>query len=211
MKSEMQISDKELELISRSLDEDLSELEKRRLNQKILSKEDGARTWCRFHAVSAVMRKQFPAQLDKGFSQRVMQEIEKDSSQDEAPVRTGLHRATSTFKQVAGLAVAASVAAVSVMSYQYLNQPATDGNSIITSESFAEPVQPNTANSVQNLAVEFTPANLSSEQQNSLAVPEVEENIYFQEINPYIQEHSGFGSQRNMTPYSIIELKEVQE
>lgn len=212
MKSETQISEKELELISRSLDENLSELEKRRLNQKILSKEDGAQAWTRYHAVSAVMRKQFPSQLDKDFSQRVMQVIENDSSQEEAPVQTGLHRAKSTVKQVAGLAVAASVAAVSVMSYQYFNKPVVDPNAVISAEiNLPAQVQPATPSTIQSLPVEFTPANLSSEQQNSLTVPEVEENIYFQQINPYIQEHSGFGSQRNMTPYSIIELKDVQE
>ncbi len=214
MKTETQMSDKELELISRSLDEDLSELEKRRLSQKILSKEDGAQAWYRYHAVSAVLHKQFPVQLDKDFSRRVMQEIDNDSSQDAAPAQTGLHRAKSTVKQIAGLAVAASVAAVSVMSYQYFNKPAIDPAAVMNAEiNLPSQIQPATSSSIQSLPVEFSPAQLTNtQQQDTLKSPQVEENIYFRQINPYIQEHSGFGSQRNITPYvEIIELKDIQE
>ena len=215
MKTETQISERELELISRSLDEDLSELERRRLNQKILDKDEAAQALNRYSAISAVMKKQFPAHIDKDFSQRVKQVIESDGRQDDAPVRSGIHKATSTFRHVAGLAVAASVAAVSVMSYQYFNNPTTDPNQIIISEQGAsEQIQPtNPASTVPSLAVEFSPAQLSSEQQqNASAAPEVEENIYYQQMSPYIQDHAGFGSQRFITPYvEIIELKDVQE
>ena len=210
MKTETQISDKELELVSRSLDEDLSELERRRLNQKILNKEDGAQTWHRYHAVSAVMNKQFPKQIDKDFSQRVMQEIERDGHQDEAPARpSGAHRATSAMRHFAGLAVAASVATVSVMSYQYFKTPTpNEQNPIIASEQLQ---QPNPVNVVPSMAVEFTPAQLDGEQVKPVPNVEVEENIYYQEMGPYIQDHVGYGSQRIMTPYEMIELKDVQE
>ena len=216
MKTETQISERELELISRSLDESLSELERRRLNQKILDKEEAVQALTRYQAISAVMNKQFPAQIDKDFSQRVMQVIESDGRQDEEPVRSGIHKVTSSFRHFAGLAVAASVATISVMSYQYFNSPtpANDPNSLLTSEQ----VQPtNPTSTVPSLAVEFSPAQLSSEQvnnpqQNSKVVPQVEENIYYQQMSPYIQDHSGFGSKRFITPYvEIIELKDVQE
>jgi len=213
MKTETQITDKELELISRSLDEDLSELERRRLNQKILSKEDGAQVWCRYHAISAVLKKQFPSQLNKNFSQQVMQVIESDGRQNAAPVQSGLHHVGSYFKQVAGLAIAASVAAISVISYQYFNQPESDAATLIVSQkSSIDQIQPSTSTSIQSLPVEFSPAQLTTQPQNLLLDSEVEENIYFQELNPYIQDHSGFGSQRFMTPYvEMIELKYIQE
>ena len=210
MKTETQISDKELELISRSLDEDLSELERRRLNQRILNKEDGAEAWHRYHAVSAVMKKQFPKQIDKDFSQRVIQEIERDNHQDEAPVRTGIYRATSAMRHFAGLAVAASVATVSVISYQYFNSPTTPSNPdpIIASKQLQ---QSNPVNVVPSMAVEFTPAQLEGKQVKPVPNVEVEENTYYQELGPYIQDHVGYGSQRVMTPYEMIELKDVQE
>lgn len=209
MKTETQISDKELELISRSLDEELSELERRRLNQKILNKENGAQVWHRYHAVSAVMNKQFPKQIDKDFSQRVMQEIERDGHQDAAPAHSGFHRVTSTMRHFAGLAVAASVATVSVMSYQYFKTPSVnDQNPIIANEQLQ---QPNPVNVVPSMAVEFTPAQLDEEQVKPVPNVEIEENIYYQEMSPYIQDHVGYGSQRIMTPYEMIELKDVQE
>ena len=175
MKSETHISDKELELISRSLDEELSELEKRRLSQKILSKDTGAQVWSRYHAVSAVMRKQFPARLDKEFNIRVMQEIERDGRQHEAPKKSGIHRAKSTVKHVAGLAVAASVAAVSVISYQYFNKPVTDPNpATFSSATSTEQIQVTPATTVPSLPVEFTPAQLNDQDQEIISIPEVE-------------------------------------
>ena len=100
------------------------------------------------------------------------------------------------------------------MSYQYFNKPAIDPGAVMNAEiNLPTQIQPATSSSIQSLPVEFSPAQLTNtQQQNSLPSPQVEENIYFRQINPYIQEHSGFGSQRNMTPYvEIIELKDIQE
>lgn len=220
MKTETQISEKELELISRSLDEGLSELERRRLNQKVLDKEEAAQALNRYSAISAVIKKQFPAHIDKDFSQRVMQVIESDGRQHDAPARSGIHKATSSVRHFAGLAVAASVAVVSVMTYQHFNTPASDPNQIIISEkTSSEPIRPaDLSNTAPSMAVEFSPAQLNSDQvnieqqQNRSSIPEVEENIYYRQMSPYIQDHSDFGSQRFITPYvEIIELKDLQE
>ena len=114
MKTEL--TDKDLELISESLDEDLSEFERRRLVQNVLTTEEGEQTWIRYHAISAVMKKQFPKDIDKSFSQGVMEAIKEDHIEDgitpQKSRRIGFH-----LKQVAGLTVAASVAAISIVTF----------------------------------------------------------------------------------------------
>ena len=215
MTTETEITDKELELISRSLDEDLSEFERRRLNTTILSKPGGEKAWIRYNAVSAVMTKQFPAKIDKDFSQRVMQSISDDVDQEyiESATLSGIKKVGSYVKQVAGLAVAASVAAFSIVTYQYFNQPATTDNATlaVNQQEMADEMKPAAAVSLPlSQQVEFSPA--TAQQLKSIQQPSVEENVYYQELNPYIQGHAGYGSKRIISPYvEIIELKGVQE
>ncbi|MEM7304856.1 MAG: hypothetical protein AAF372_04960 [Pseudomonadota bacterium] len=221
MKTEL--SEKDLELISKSLDEDLSEFERRRLNQNVLTTEEGEKTWMRYYAVSAVMNKQFPENIDKDFSQKILDVINNDEYIEDDTNHPTIKRVGLHLKQVAGLAVAASVAAVSIVTFQNFNQPSLTGSpEIIVSEQKTEapniPVQVNTPPAVKPRMspievpqVEFAPAQLSS--QDVLGEqPFAQEDSYSQELDPYIQNHAGYGSERTISPYvDIIELKDVQK
>ena len=222
MKTEL--TEKDLELISKSLDEDLSEFERRRLNQNVLTTEEGEKIWVRYNAISAVMKKQFPERLDKDFSQNVLDAINSDAHVEDEKNYPGIRRVGSHLKQVAGLAVAASVAAVSVVTFQNFNQPPLTGSpEMIVSEQKVEtstnPSQITTASPaiksrmspIEVPQVEFSPAQLSS--QDVLGEqPFAQEDPYSQELDPYIQNHAGYGSERTISPYvDIIELKDVQK
>lgn len=215
MRIETELTEKELELISKSLDEDLSEFERRRLNTTILSKQDGIKAWTRYNAVSAIMTKQFPAQIDKDFSQKIMQAISNESNVEyvESATQFGIKRVGFYVKQVAGLAVAASVAVFSIVTYQYFNDPnnADSDTLIVSQQESAGNMKPATTVSMQGAQVEFSPAT-AQQLEAELEIPALEGNIYYQELNPYIQGHAGYGSQRIISPYvEIIELKDVQE
>lgn len=218
MKTEL--TDKDLELISESLDEDLSEFERRRLVQNILTTEEGEQTWIRYHAISAVMKKQFPEDIAKSFSQGVMEAIKEEHIEDEITPRksrsVGFH-----LKQVAGFAVAASVAAISIVTFQHISQPGvSDSPQVIVSEQqvktpqttpqFASATTQPVVNPIEVQQVDFEPAQLSS--QDVLGEqPFDQQGPYSNELDPYMQKHAGYGSQRTMTPYvDIIELKDVQ-
>ncbi|MDW3094984.1 MAG: sigma-E factor negative regulatory protein [Gammaproteobacteria bacterium] len=216
MSIETEISEKDLELISASIDEDLSEFERRRLNSSVLAKPEGEKTWVRYNAVSAIMNKHFPAQIDNDFSQQVMQAISKEGyeQEQESPAKASIKRVGSYVKQVAGLAVAASVAAFSIVTYQNFNQPtAVDIPEVaISQQEAADEMMPAESIAINDSQqVEFAPATvqqLEAIQSN----PQVEEKVYYQELNPYIQGHAGYGSQRIISPYvEIIELKDVKE
>ncbi len=240
MSAEAELNQTDLELISASLDEDLSEFERRRLNTTVLAKNEGEKTWVRYNAVSAVMKKQFPAQIDKDFSAQVMRAIGEQGYQqdEESATQVKIKRVSSHLKQVAGLAVAASVAAFSVVTYQHFNQPVnTESPQVALGTQDARGEINSSAKQTIQAAqqVEFAPATaqqsaatlrpLDSFQINNLPAdnqqhintplqqPRVEENIYYQEeLNPYIQRHAGYGSQRIITPYvEIIELKDIKE
>ena len=216
MSIETELSEKDLELISASLDEDLSEFERRRLNTSVLATPEGEKAWVRYNAVSAVMNKHFPAHIDNDFSQQVMQAISEEGyhQEQESTATAGIKRVGSYVKQVAGLAVAASVAAFSIVTYQNFNQPTvSDGPELaIIEQEAANEMKPAAAMTLQDSQqVEFAPATvqqLEAIQHN----PQVEEKVYYQELNPYIQGHAGYGSQRIISPYvEIIELKDVKE
>ncbi len=216
MSIETELSEKDLELISVSLDEDLSEFERRRLNTSVLAKPEGEKAWVRYNAISAIMNKHFPAQIDNDFSQQVMQVISQQGyEQDlESTTKVGIKCVGTYVKQVAGLTIAASVAAFSIVTYQNFNQPATtDGPELAISEQeAADEMKPAVAITLQDSQqVEFAPATVQ-QLEAMQKKPQVEEKVYYQELNPYIQGHAGYGSQRIISPYvEIIELKDVKE
>ena len=223
MSADKELNETDLELISASLDEDLSDFERRRLNTSVLAKPIGEKTWVRYNAVSAVMKKQFPAHIDKDFSSQVMQAISEQGyeQEQESATQVKIKRVSSHLKQVAGLAVAASVAAFSVVTYQNFNQPPATIESpemALTTQEPAAEMKPAEALTIQNSQrVEFAPATVQRPTTNQTiekiqVAPQVEENLYYQELNPYIQNHAGYGSQRIISPYvEIIELKDVKE
>ena len=167
MKEQAQLTDSELELLSRSMDEDLSELELKRLSKHVLSKPEADKKWARYHAVSAVMQKQFPANIDEDFSARVMLAIENDDQQSSTTdVENSDEVVRSYMKQFASIAVAASVAAVSIVVYQQQIQPGlVDGGSsiIISDKREIQDFQPSAAANVQSLPVEFSPLQVPVE------------------------------------------------
>ena len=234
MSAETELNETDLELISASLDEDLSDFERRRLNTSILARTEGEKTWIRYNAVSAVMKKQFPAQIDKDFSSQVMQAIGEQGyeQEEESVAHANIKRVGSYMKQVTGLAVAASVATFSIITYQNFystNTPAIDHPEVaLTQPEVAAEMKPAETLAIQNSQrVDFAPATAQQDAsvrqidvmpptQQSLtpqvAPIQVEENLYYQELNPYIQNHAGYGSKRIITPYvEIIELKDVEK
>lgn len=218
MSADKQLNETDLELISASLDESLQEFERRRLNTSVLAKTEGEKTWIRYNAISSVIKKQFPAQIDKDFSSQVMQAIREQGyeQEEESATQAKIKRVSSHLKQVAGFAVAASVATFSIVAYQHFNQPATlDAPEVaaLEQQELANGMKPTEVLAIQDSQqVEFAPAAIQQSVNPIQVAPQVEENIYYQELNPYIQGHAGYGSQRIISPYvEIIELKDVKE
>lgn len=106
------------ERISALMDGELDEPMHGDALNELLKKDEARDTWSRYHLISDTLRQQLPAGMDKQFSTRVMCAL-KDEPTVLAPT---LSQASSLGQRLAGLAVAASVAAVAVMGVQFMYQ-----------------------------------------------------------------------------------------
>ena len=106
------------ERISALMDGELDEQLHHSTADELLNKDEARETWSRYHLISDTLRQQLPNGIDNQFSSRVMAALD-----DEPTVLAPPAARTSTLTQrLAGLAVAASVAAVAVMGVQFIYQ-----------------------------------------------------------------------------------------
>lgn len=107
------------ERISALVDGELDEQECQAAVDELLAHGDKRTAWGRYHVVSQTLKRRLPAGMDHSFSSRVMAALE-DEPTVLAPAR---HSHLSSWGQrAAGLAVAASVAAVAVLGVQFMYQ-----------------------------------------------------------------------------------------
>lgn len=106
------------EHISALVDGELDEQERHAAVDALLSQSDARKSWGRYHLIGDALRRSLPHTIDNGFSARVMAALE-----DEPTVLAPRARPLSHLGQrLAGLAVAASVAAVAVLGVQFMYQ-----------------------------------------------------------------------------------------
>ncbi len=203
--SQSKLNQHDLELLSASLDDELSDFERRRLNNNILPDQHAVQKLNRYALVGAIMKKECPPHINTSFAQEIMCVIERDTQ----PTTLSDTPTKPFIKQLAGLALAVSVAVVSFTSFQYFTQRDTSDNQY-TAERESSPAwdsQTLMADDYKNKIsprVQFAPAQLNSSAANRQAQE--------QEIEIYIYNHSGYGSERIILPYAeITELREVNE
>jgi len=105
------------EQISALVDGELDEHDRHAAVDVLLDSDDIRNTWGRYHLIRDSLTRNLPSGLDSDFSSRVMQALENE------PTVLAPPRVHSTLgRRLAGLAVAASVAAVAVMGVQFMYQ-----------------------------------------------------------------------------------------
>lgn len=112
------------ERISSLLDGELDEQERQQTLTALEKNPELRGRWERYHLASDAIRHNLPAGIDTGFSARVMQALEAEPTVL-APPPVKAVSPTPFTKRLAGVAVAASVAAVAVFGVQGLNQVAS--------------------------------------------------------------------------------------
>ena len=85
---------------------------------ELLSKDEARETWTRYHLISDTLSQHLPTGMDKQFSSRVMAALENEPTVLAPPTT----HTTPLTRRLAGLAVAASVAAVAVTGVQFIYQ-----------------------------------------------------------------------------------------
>lgn len=135
------------ERLSALFDDELSAFENRRLTSELLTNAEHKMQWLRYQMIGDVMRGGPGSQVDTGFTDRIMQNINAEEAYSTSVDKVSKPR--SWAKPVAGLAMAASVAAVSILALQFMTQSGTS-----TAVNVANTSQTSTPAGVQQVAVQ---------------------------------------------------------
>jgi len=185
----------EQELISRILDEDVSEFETQRILKEMKSDESLREKLQRYSVIGYAMRKELPEQINKNFVHNVMRKLgdeemsapEVNSDLDEViATDKGADSSNGRFKTALGLAIAASVAVVSFVSFQ---------NYVQTNNENTQP-----AVVAERVVEESDIQRVSSEDlQNFISNPKAAASF-----NSYIMNHTEYASPRVSVPHVRI-------
>lgn len=106
------------ERISALVDGELDEQECQAAVDELLAHSDKRAAWGRYHLVSHTLKRRLPTGMDYAFSSRVMAALENEPT----VLAPRKHSHSSWGQRAAGLAVAASVAAIAVLGVQFMYQ-----------------------------------------------------------------------------------------
>jgi negative regulator of sigma E activity len=134
------------ERLSALLDNEITAFESRRLTDELLNDQKHQKRWISYHLIGDVLRNEMPERLTRDFAARVMQVLDVETI---APAVQRRVAANSWSKPVMGLALAASVAAISIFGLQFMTQ----GESV-TGVNMAATQQPSGNPSIQPVAVQ---------------------------------------------------------
>lgn len=110
------------ERISSLLDGELDEQERQQVLTALEKNGELRNRWERYHLTSDAIRHNLPAGIDTGFAARVMQALDAEPTVLAPPPAKPVSHPLSFNKRLAGVAIAASVAAVAVLGVQTLNR-----------------------------------------------------------------------------------------
>ena len=180
------------ELLSRILDEDVSEFETQRVLKEMQSDDELRMKLHRYNLIGHAMRSDLPNQIDQNFVQNVMSKLtDEDMAEPELnevikPIKNVLEKDSSRFKTAIGLAIAASVAVVSFVSFQNYVQTK---NEITPAAVVADRVVEES--DIQRVS--------SEDVQNFISNPEAAASF-----NSYIMNHAEYASPRVSVPHVRI-------
>ena len=178
------------ELLSRILDEDISEFEAQRILKDIKADDELRSTLQRYDMIGHVMRKELPSGFNQNFVHNVMSQIEQEEMDAPDPELNASELneiiTENKFKTFIGLAIAASVAVFSFVAFQNFLQPETDTTppAIVADRVVEE-------SDIQRVS--------SEELQNFISNPEAAASF-----NSYIMNHAEYASPRVSVPHVRI-------
>ena len=195
------------ERISALVDGESGAFEARRLARELTTNESLKKRWARYHLIGDAMRDELPPRIPRGFSAQVMAQIHGEMPGYDSMLNPTRSRWS---KPLAGLAIAASVAAVSVLLLQTLTSHSVSQTPLevaTTPASTSLPEQPLPApkattvavvrdsNDEAPMTVQPTPGDFKT----------LEVNIVDSRMDSYLATHAEFASQ----PFLLPEVRVV--
>lgn len=173
------------ELLSRVLDESVSEFETQRILQEIQSNSELRAAYQRYIMIGHAMRKELPMQLNKNFTNDVMRKLSSETAVDSSSGNFSTVLINSNkIKTTIGLAIAASIAVFSFVAFQNFTQPNTRNAPVVAEQTVEE-------SDIQQVSAE--------ELKNFILNPKAAA-----EFNSYIVNHAEYASPRVSMPHVRI-------
>ena len=181
------MKEKDQELLSRILDEDVSEFETQRILKEMNSDGELRMKFQRYSLIGYALRNELPENINQNFVHSVMDKLaDEEMSAPEYKEAVEDDKQSSSFKTAIGLAIAASVAVVSFVSFQ---------NYMQTKNEVTPP-----AMVADRVVEESDIQRVSSEDlQNFISNPEAAASF-----NSYIMNHAEYASSRVSVPHVRI-------
>lgn len=180
------------ELLSRVLDEDISEFETQRILKEMKSNDGLRSTLYRYNVIGYAIRDELPKQINSNFVHNVMSKLTDEEMSvpefngDNEIEKENHAKDAGRFKTAIGLAIAASVAVVSFVSFQNYVQT---NNETTTTAIVADRVVEES--DIQRVS--------SEDLQNFISNPEAAASF-----NSYIMNHAEYASPRVSVPHVRI-------
>lgn len=173
------------ELLSRILDEEVSEFETQRILKEMQSSPEHQATLQRYNMIGHAMRKELPTTLNHNFASEVMGKLSGGVILDSEPdVSRQTVSSSNRFKAVVGLAIAASVAVFSFVAFQSFIQSNINADPVVAERIIEE-------SDIQRVSTD--------DLQNFITDPEAAA-----EFNTYIVNHAEYASPRVSMPHVRI-------
>lgn len=197
------------ERISALLDGELDAHEQQTVLDELLAHDDNRKTWGRYHLIGGTLKRSLPGGIDHGFSSRVMAALDDEPTVLAPSPRTSWRQRWG--QHTAGLAVAASVAAVAVLGVQFMYQQDAQAPVAQLAQQ-GSPTQDTTLMAKKNAQRVGMQSNIqtvtqSSNASNSTAVA-IKKDLkrYHPHLNKYLVDHNQQSSQivQGVVPYARI-------
>jgi sigma-E factor negative regulatory protein RseA len=183
---------KKEELLSIVVDEETSEFEAKRLCKALLEDQDELARWSRYHLIRDALRGNLPAVIDVDFGSKVMAKINDESIQ---PKLNDRHWRRTLLGPVAGFSLAASVAVLTVLAFQWYTAPAPLGGNVSQLSSVSVPKRSPTG----QVGTEAANADAPSAPHPLAQNPELAARL-----NSYLVNHSEYAPSRGVMPYARV-------
>ncbi len=186
------------ERISALFDGELSRFETRRWTGEMLEKEELSKRINRYQMIGDVLREEMPAKINPEFSKTVSSML--------AEVEVEPHKRREWLKPAGGLAVAASVALVSLLGLRVITTPETDPVAIASLSAEAQQLRRELPASIPEIATArlpittvnnpITPVTDNSQNRPEPKVRQLSANQAF--LTNYIATHSQYADPSSM-------------
>ena len=186
------------ERISAFSDDELGTFETRRLSRELLADEEKRARWVRYQLIGDALRDDLPETLNLDFSNKVMAEIAHEPAFDQSTARFS----GRWMKPAIGIAIAASVALVSIFTLRSLTSPGmptaelADSGEVPARESVA--MTPAATDRVQVGVVQ--PVSARMDEISAGDIKPLGTELMDPHINSYMATHAEYAIQPGLMP-----------